>query len=262
MNSFVAQIGNAVVVLGVSGLFSSASVWAAAPAVHSARPAGGSTVHTAPSSSASHTSVHPAAAKVSGQPSSHNTITSSSGSVGSTTMGGNLVLKRNDTKSPAGASKTVPAGGGHVLGVPNVPSKNVDDLADAIGDAWRDIFHPAPFKAAPQPAAQPSPIWSGSSSSVASAGTNAKGTAPRASISLKNGEQVQKHLDQVATANSPAGKIQKGQEIQKQMGNSSGKTKSSGTGPAAQLQKGQQIQKQMENMNASTSRLRPAVRAA
>src|SRR5690348_11077257 len=129
MNSFVSQIGKAAVVLGINGLFAPVSVWAAAPAVHSARPAGASAAHAAASTGASHASVHPTTSKVNNQSASHNTITSSSGNVGSTKMAGNLVLKRNETKSPSGASKTVPAGGGHAVGVATVPTKNVDDFA-------------------------------------------------------------------------------------------------------------------------------------
>jgi hypothetical protein len=123
---------------------------------------------------------------------------------------------------------------------------NPNQLGNGAGSNYGD------GEAMPVPSAPPSKIWSGSSSLASGAGTSAKGTAPRASISLAKGEQVQKHLDQIAAARTPAGEVQKGQQIQKQMGNSSGKTSSNPSGPAAKLQKGEQIQKQIE-AGASTS---------
>jgi hypothetical protein len=85
--------------------------------------------------------------------------------------------------------------------------------------------------AMPQPGKQSTKLWSGSSQLASAANVNVR-TAQNASISIKQGEQIQKHLDQVATANSPVGKIQKGQQIQNQIG--AGNSTSSTSNPAAE----------------------------
>jgi hypothetical protein len=319
MNRFISRIGKAVVVLGVSGFVMPLSAWAAGIGVHSS--AGSSSSYHAPSHpaqpSSSHAYTHssssgssaatgsisssstlrtvhnttnvsggsttPKISKVNGTSSPQTTIMSGSGTVGSTNVGGNLVFKRN-VKNPTGASATLPAGAGHVLGTTTPASTNVMDFAGDVAYLWK-LLSPlqlAPYagqgggpnlqsgkdgasngndpnhlgdgasdsqygdgEAMPEPAKKPVKIWSGSTSLASSANVNAKGTAEKVSVALAKGKQVQNHLDQVATANSPAGKLQKGEQIQKQMGDAANNTGSNPNGPKAKLQKGAQIQKQI-----------------
>src|SRR5262245_4007539 len=178
MNAFSTRIGNAVVVLGVSGLVVPRSAWAIGPAVHGS--VGSSSYLHAPSQtvqpSSSHAYTHPSSSgnsvakstmsassalrtvhnttnvtgssttpknsKVNGT-SSQTTITSSSGTVGSTNASGNLIFKRN-VKNPTGASTTLPTGGGHVLEPTTPASMNVMDgtysKPSSIGDVINDIL--------------------------------------------------------------------------------------------------------------------------
>jgi hypothetical protein len=212
---------------------------------------GNSTAKSAISSSSALRTIHnttnvtggsttPKASKVSGTSSSQTTIMSSNGTVGSTNAGGNLVFKRN-VKNPTGATATLPAGGGSVKLPSNPASKQVMDDESSLGQYWDEFWSgggplgdlaglsgyqlgnsPLPNtgdgQAMPEPSKpQPTKIWSGSTNLASSANVNAKGTIEKASVALKKGEQVQKHLDQVATANSPAGKLKKGEQIQKQI---------------------------------------------
>src|SRR5262245_30399135 len=165
MNAFSTRIGKAVVALGVSGLASPLSAWAVGPAVHSSggsnfsraasHPVQTSTTHayvhssssgnsvaksTISSSSALRTihnttsasggSVTPKTSKIKGGSSSQTTITSSSGSLGATNAGGNLVFKRN-VKNPTGATANLPAGGGSVK-LPSAPASM--QVMDNSGD--------------------------------------------------------------------------------------------------------------------------------
>jgi hypothetical protein len=228
-------------------------------------------------------STTPKISKVNGT-SSQTTIMSSNGSIGTTTTRGNLVFK-HVTKNPSGASTTLPAGGGQVRGTTTPASSNVMDFAGDVGYLWKLLspFQVAPYagqndggvnrqagkngasngndpnhlgdgasdsqygdgEAMPEPSKKPVKLWSGSSNLASSANVNAKGTAEKVSVAVAKGKQVQNHLDQVATANSPAGKLKKGEQIQKPMGDAASNTSSNPNGPKAKLQKGEQIQKQI-----------------
>jgi len=279
MKRFICRIRKAVVVLGLA-TFVPQSAWAAVPAFHPSGSAGGSAFrapsHVVPSGVSS-AYVHPASsggssAKLASSnlrnlSSSQATVMSRGGSIASATTAGNLVFL-HPAKNPSGSTSSLPAGGGHVLGITNATTLRVMDedpnhLTNGSDGNYQD------GEAMPQPV-KPR-IWSGSSNQASAANVPAR-SAPKASIVLANGEHVQKYLDGVATASSPAGQLQKGEQIQKQMGSGSNsqtqimkltetkKQPTPTTGPAAQLKKGEQIQNQIEKADTQKNSNGPAAK--